>query len=358
MRYRKNVLAMIVMSGAMVIVLHGTWAEVAGQVSQRGYSSRGVNAIGSRSSMQRGRTTRPANNQSIYGGNANTGGPLNLGNMPALSGPTVYFDSSMPLNSTGDLSSQGNIGSQSGVPSAGSRPSIRPRLNIADQDAMNSTGVLRSIRDTVLEQIAQCAEKPFSPEWYAAHGSVLPVQTKGGNPWGSSSWTEVKEWVGLDAEPQRYDFRPDDRGLIFVYRDEVRRERAVDARGPAGQLANTSTPVDNEPPGLSLGVFAAVPPVDGPVQFLLHLIVSQSGTVLGCQYDFSADSMQPLRGALDRSSQRMAWQAGNVVTEAGLGNLTEDLARALVFRDDGWTQAWILMRIPESIALEPKQVQQ
>ncbi len=91
---------------------------------------------------------------------------------------------------------------------------------------------------------------------------------------------------------------------------------------------------------------------------LLHLIVGKSGTVSGYQYDFSADSMQPLRGALDRSSQRMAWQVGNVVTQAGLENLTEDLARALVFRDDGWTQAWILMRIPESMAVEPGQGQQ
>ncbi len=218
---QKNVFAMIVLSGA--IVLHGTCAEVAGQVSQRGYSSRGVNAIGSRSSMQRGRTTRPANNQSIYRGNANTGGPLKFGDIPIVTGPTIFFDSSALLNPTGDVSSQSNIGSQSGVPSAGSRPSIRPRLNIADQDAMNSSGVLKNIRDTVLGQIAQCAEKPFSPEWYAAHGSVAPVSTKGGNPWGSGSWTEVKQWVGLDAEPQRYDFRPDDRGLIFVYRDEVRR---------------------------------------------------------------------------------------------------------------------------------------
>ena len=46
------------------------------------------------------------------------------------------------------------------------------------------------------------------------------------------------------------------------------------------------------------------------------------------------------------------------MVETGLKNLTEDVARALVFREDGWTQPWILMRIPESAELPPRQDQQ
>ena len=70
----------------------------------------------------------------------------------------------------------------------------------------------------------------------------------------------------MDAEPLRYDYRPDKHGLIFVYRNEAREGRAVDARKPAVQLAGSSAPVADEPPGLSLGIFAAVSPVDEPVQ--------------------------------------------------------------------------------------------
>ncbi len=114
------------------------------------------------------------------------------------------------------------------------------------------------------------------------------------------------------------------------------------------QLATTAlSPVD-ESPGLSLGVFAAVPPVDQPVTSLLHLVAEASGSISGYQYDFSNDSVQPLKGAIDRSSQRAAWQVGNDFAEVGLKNLTEDVARSLLFRSDGWTQAWILMRLPES----------
>ena len=322
----------------------------------------GASPAGSRSSLLRNpsvsRTTRPTYNRSTFRGNANTGGPLNFNYLPYLNGPAFYVDPYFPNYLPADPSSQSDLGLQGDVPSSGSRPNIRPRLDIADQNAMNSVGILNNIRNTVLDQIAQCAEKPFAPEWYAAHGSVVPTSTKQGNPWQNGSWPEVQESVGLKAEPQRYDFRPDKSGLIFVYRDDIRRERAVDARGPAAQLAGSSEPVDDAPPGLSLGVFAAVSPVDEPVKSLLHLVVGESGSVSGYQYDFSTDSIQRLCGALDSSSQRVAWQVGNVVAEAGLKNLTEDVARVLVFRDDGWTQAWILMRITEAMPREPAQTEQ
>ena len=131
-----------------------------------------------------------------------------------------------------------------------------------------------------------------------------PLSTQGGNPWNGSDWSNVQTLVGADAAPPRYDFRPDNRGLIFVYRDDTQRERAVDARGPAVQLANTAAPADAESPGLSLGVFAAVPPVDEPVKALLHLVISKSGTISGYEYEFATDSMQPLHGALDHSAHR------------------------------------------------------
>jgi hypothetical protein len=359
MRNRNHVTIIVLLSGTMV--LYGTCAEVVGQQrSQRGVSSRGLTPVGSPRSVMGARATRPTNNQSIYRNraNVNTGGPLNFDYTPFLNGPTTLFFDSSALNSAGDASLQGDIGLQSGSPLTGSRPNIRPRLNIADRDAMSSLGVLKQIRDTVTGQLAKCAEKPFSPEWYAAHGSVAPISAEGGNPWSGSSWSDVQALVGVDAAPQRYDFRPDNRGLIFVYRDGVQRERAVDARTPAVQLASTATSAEAEPLGLSLGVFAAVPPVEAPVKSLLHLAISKSGTISGYQYDFATDSMQPLHGALDHASQRAAWQVENAVMEAGIQNLTEDVSRALLFRDDGWTQAWILMRIPESPTAEPAPVKQ
>ena len=90
-----------------------------------------------------------------------------------------------------------------------------------------------------------------------------------------------------------------------------------------------------------------------PCHRLLHLVVSKSGAVSGYQYDFRHRLDAAAARSIGSGSQRMAWQVENDVMEAGLANLTEDLARALVFREDGWTQAWILMRISEPAAAEP-----
>jgi hypothetical protein len=35
-------------------------------------------------------------------------------------------------------------------------------------------------------------------------------------------------------------------------------------------------------------------------------------------------------------------------------NLTRQVTRALLFRNDGWTQPWILMRVPESNPVQAK----
>ncbi len=280
----QDFLALNLLAGA--VVLYATCGPAAGQVGQRGMSSRGVNAVGSRNSVPRRAAppvttgplnngaiyganaggSGPLNNGAIYGGNAGGSGPLNFGYAPFFAGPGFYIDPSTATLGGGEMSSQGDLGSPSALPSNSSRPSIRPRLNISDPDAMNRRGVLPSIRNTILEQLAQVAEKPFTAPWYAAHPSVVPVSVEGDNPWRTSNWKEASQWLSMDAEPLRYDYRPDKNGLIFVYRNEAREGRAVDARKPAVQLAGSSAPVADEPPGLSLGIFAAVSPVDEPVQ--------------------------------------------------------------------------------------------
>ena len=158
---RNSVIVLIALSAAMI--WHVTIAEVAAQVSsRRGISSRGMSPVGSRSSGVMN-TMRPTYGPT-YGMGANAGGPLNFGYVPNLGGPVMYFDSSAfaPL---GDSTLQGNIGSQGDMSSqdagapAGFRPTIRPRLDISDRDAMNSNGILKNIRDVVLEQVGAMPRK-------------------------------------------------------------------------------------------------------------------------------------------------------------------------------------------------------
>jgi hypothetical protein len=349
----QGVLAWVVLPS--IVVLCAVCGEVTGQNVQRGYSSRGVNGINMQRAGVTPRMSRPTNTQSVLRNRPNMapmnpGGPLSFDVSPLVNGSGAMADAYM--FGAADAAAQAGMGLPEGAMSAGVRPSIRPRLDISDRNAVNVQNILGKIRTSVLQQIARCAEKPFSPEWYAAHASVTPIKTIADNPWTGSTWAGISDWVSMTAAPQRYDYQPDDRGLIFVYRDNQRQERAVDARGAAVSLANSAPPTAEEAPGLSLGVFAAIPPVDEPVKSLVHLVLNKSGTLCGYQYDFAADTMEPLHGVMDPASQRVAWKVGTVVTEAGLANLAEDVARALVFRDDGWTQSWILLRVPESAAQE------
>lgn len=349
----RGVLAWVVLP--VIVVLYTACGEAAGQNMQRGYSSRGVNSFNTPRAAVTPRMSRPTNTQSVLRnpmnmGPVNPGGPLGFDVSPLVSGSGAMADAYML--GAADAAAQAGMGMPEGAAPGGVRPSIRPRLDISDRKAVNVQNILGKMRDSVLQQIAHCPEKPFSPQWYAAHASVTPVKTIADNPWIGSTWAGVSEWVGITAAPQQYDYRTDNRGLIFVYHDNDRQQRAVDARGPAVTLADSATPTSEEAPGLSLGIFAAVPPVDEPVRSLVHLVLDKSGTITGYQYDFATDAMEPLHGAIDPVSQRVAWKGGTAVAEAGLANLTEDVARALVFRDDGWTQSWILLRVPEAVVEE------
>ncbi len=151
----------------------------------------------------------------------------------------------------------------------------------------------------------------------------------------------------ITADPQRFDFRTDDRGLVLVYLNDTLQGRAVDERAVTTALARSAPAAASEGPALSLGVFAAVAPSLKPATTLFQLALDKNGLVTGVSVDLTSGEATPLRGAVDPSTQRAAWQIGDDVIGAGLANLTEDVARALVFRADGWTQPWILMRIQE-----------
>ena len=89
MKNFRELLTLNLLTGA--VILYATCGPAAGQVGQRGISSRGVNAVGSRNSTPRRAappvTTGPLNNGAIYGGNAGGSGPLNFGYVPFFAGP-------------------------------------------------------------------------------------------------------------------------------------------------------------------------------------------------------------------------------------------------------------------------------
>lgn len=348
---RRCIWCLILVSGTALLV-HSLAEQAVAQANRRGYSSRGINPAGGRTSGVRvptitgARSSYNAGYGARYGGV--TRGPLTI---PGTNG--FYLDLSTPYFYPGDLGqstlpAEGEMGATSEAAASTTRPNIRPRLDIGQRNALTSNTVLAGLNRSVRELIAACPEKPFTQQWFAAHPDVAPLRPTAEGPWQPPEWSAAKSLLGLPGDPFRYDYRPDDIGLIYVYRNDVSQQRAVDAREPAIELAESGSAVKADAEALSLGVFAAVSPLDEPVKSLLYLAVDRAGTVSGYQYTFADDSMKPVRGAVDPESQRVAWRVGEDYGEAGLKNLTEDVARFLFFKSDGWTQPWILIRMNES----------
>jgi hypothetical protein len=175
--------------------------------------------------------------------------------------------------------------------------------------------------------------------------------------WHHPTTTELTTWStgwGL-AAPIYYDYGP---GGNVVYRNN---EVYVNG-APAGTtdaytksvvaLANATPATDaknNQPNDwLSLGTFAVLQKGDGkkPSQ-TLQLAVDKNGSVSGVLFDLLKDTSTPIRGALDRATQRVAFDLGaksGLVAETGLYNLTKDKVSLLVHKGSEKPQTYTLVR--------------
>lgn len=342
-------------------------------------SRRGITQLGPRTNYPRipyraplvGAMSNPAVNRGNYGmnfgGNFNSGGPLSFdpgafySGMMNTPGQVIFVDpmsgamttDAMGMGMEGAFGMQ-DAGMMEGTTTSSPRPNIRPRINVSAPDAMQTSAVLQRLRQTSVERIAHIKEKPFTPTWYTTKTHITPVTTVQGSPWATSGWKEVQAWMSIAADPQRFDFRTDNRGLVLVYLNDALQGRAVDARVPMTTLADSAPTASSEGPTLSLGVFAAIPPTLKPATTLFQLVLDKNGLLTGASVDLNTGEATPLRGNIDLATQQAAWEIGDDVIGVGLANLTEDVARALAFRADGWTQPWILIRVQENqLASQP-----
>ena len=75
---------------------------------------------------------------------------------------------------------------------------------------------------------------------------------------------------------------------------------------------------------------------------------------------------ETVTGSIDKATQRAAWHVGdktNTVYEAGVANLTQDVAPVLIHFDTQATQTWLLVHLaspdlpiaPNSVSVAPPQ---
>ncbi len=85
---------------------------------------------------------------------------------------------------------------------------------------------------------------------------------------------------------------------------------------------------------------------------LLQLAVDKDGVIAGTYYNTSTDISRPVKGKVDKKTQRAAWTFGDgkntdIIMETGLFNLTQDQTEALVHFGNEKTDQWLLVRLDQ-----------
>jgi hypothetical protein len=191
----------------------------------------------------------------------------------------------------------------------------------------------------------------FSPWWYLAYPSWWPQTWVGGGVWDGAAWPAAADWLGYTQPPIYYNY-----GTNIIIRDNtiyVNGEptaSAADYAGEAldlaarGRAAEASDKEDWRP----LGVFALAQDEETTANDVFQLAVNRAGVVRGNYYDALSDKTLPLRGAVDRKTQRVAWAVGgrkDLVFETGLYNLTGRETAVLVHFGKERTRQWLLARV-------------
>jgi uncharacterized protein (TIGR03000 family) len=203
----------------------------------------------------------------------------------------------------------------------------------------------------------------FNTGWWGARPAAWrPVGWNAGRVWGWSTWPVLTGWFGWTAAPVYYDF-----GTTIVYQgDQVFNDNQP---GPtaavyyqqAADLA-VSAPVnppaeDKEDVWQPLGVFSLVHGDQTDTNDVFQLAVNKAGIIRGNYYNVLTDTTLPVRGAVDKTTQRASWIVGDkktTVYDTGIANLTKDESPVLIHFDKDRTQQWLLVRVKESDVTTPE----
>jgi hypothetical protein len=185
--------------------------------------------------------------------------------------------------------------------------------------------------------------------------------------WRHAAWGAAAGWiVGASfSSPQYYDY---DDGIYYqdeyVYVDGKKTASAEEYYDQASELAASASapPETSEKDLLPLGVFSLSQGQTDESNMALQLAVSKDGVISGTYYNTSTNTERPIKGMVDKKTQRAAWTFADgkntdVIMETGLYNLTKDETEALVHFGKDKTQKVRLVRLKEPDSKESPQAQ-
>jgi hypothetical protein len=124
-------------------------------------------------------------------------------------------------------------------------------------------------------------------------------------------------------------------------------ETAQQAAQAADLVQNGATDPPQDEKLLPLGVYSLAPEGHTEATAMLQLALSKEGLLRGSYYDILSNHSHPVRGAVDRKTQRAAFRFGDkgkATFETTLANLTEETGPITVHYADGNLSKWTIAR--------------
>ncbi len=147
-------------------------------------------------------------------------------------------------------------------------------------------------------------------------------------------------------------------------------QQAIQLANPAVAVAE---PLPPQEAGVAsewqpLGVFALTQQEQGDAVIFFQLAINKEGVISGAFTNTLTDESAAVSGSVDKRSQRAAWHVGDKTTtvyEAGIANLTQNVAPILIHFGTQATQTWLFVRMaspdlptqPASVIAPPEQGQ-
>lgn len=139
----------------------------------------------------------------------------------------------------------------------------------------------------------------------------------------------------------------------YVYFNGSRIASAGQYYDQAARIVSNAPEVnDDAADWMPLGVFALSQGAADTSNVVLQLAVNKEGTIQGTYYNNDNDVTKPIKGVVDKKSQRAVWTFADdsnnaVIMETSIYNLTLDQTEVLVHFGKERTEQWLLVRLPE-----------
>ena|GEM_PF-852289 len=223
--------------------------------------------------------------------------------------------------------------------------------------ASGYNGIVRSYGQAVAIQTSFGGyHSYYNPRWYARYpGAWYAAGIATAAWWLTPSYGYTSGYCGCNEAPVSYQYGNDgiyvENGNVYIGEDPIATEeeyynQAVKIADDYSEIDNTEDTDDWMP----LGVFAVVTPGQTKSDLTLQLALNKDGMIRGNLSVGLTDEVIQVKGSVDKETQRVAFKLvgkDDILIEAGLYNLTEDVLTVMVHRGDNRQEERGLVRLQD-----------